>query len=126
MERGRGRRVSHLRCDHFANYRQQVLRRKRLHAELHVHALVLLFCFFQAAEDQNGKTGQMRSEFADKSRTAHARHDVVGDDEADILGEVWGPNLLQCEVRIESAEHKVAGAPQNCLARRGLDGVVVK
>jgi hypothetical protein len=58
---------------------------QRFKAEGNIEALVLLFGVRQAAEHDNGHFGVGFAEPADEIGTAGSGHQVIGDDEADLL-----------------------------------------
>jgi hypothetical protein len=65
------------------------------------------------------------SQLADELRTVHTGHDVVGNDDADLAGEFVVLELFESAHWIERCDDEVSGPPQDGLAGRSLDGVVV-
>ena len=100
--------------------------KKRLKFEDNVETGVFGLRLFKTADNQYGEGGTNLAQLLNELRSAHARHDVVGKNEADLFGELVFLELLECAGWVESCDDKVAGTFEDGLACRGLDGIVVK
>ena len=64
-------------------------------------------------------------EARDKLGTAHAGHEVVGDDEIDLCGKLALGELLQGALRAKYGNDEVPGSPEDGLTGSSLNGVVI-
>lgn len=94
-------------------------------AEVDVEAVVFVFGFGHAADDEDGEVGGEGAESPDEVGATHAGHEVVGEDEADGSGELVVAKLLEGSLGAEDGDDEVAGTLEDGLTGGGLDGVVV-
>lgn len=90
-----------------------------------VQAGVLVFGFFEAADDEDGDVGVQGAEAGDELGAVHAGHEVVGEDEADLDGELRGGELLESTGGTEGHVDVETVALEDGLPNRGLDCVIV-
>jgi len=97
---------------------------ERLDAADDVQAVVFVFDIGIAAEHDDGQAAALSAEIADKLGAVHARHLVVGDDQADRVA-VAGAEKIQ-SLRSGGADmHKVPDAFEDAFASYCLQGVVI-
>src|ERR1017187_939344 len=86
---------------------------------------VLALRLLEAANHEDRQVRPGLSQRADKMRTVHAGHDVVGDHRADLGREPLVVDHFEGANRVEGRKNEVSGPPEDGLANRRLDGVVV-
>src|SRR5580658_730323 len=104
---------------------EKVFGEQRLEAKLDAKAFILLFGFGHAADDEDGEVRLEFAETGDELRTAHAGHDVVGEDEIDGFREVVVSQLVEGTLRAEDRDDKVACPLEDGLTSGGLHSVIV-
>lgn len=73
---------------HGMNTGQEIIGRERLLAKDDIQAGVFRFRFHQTADYQNRQVRMRLTQRGDEGRAVHPGHDVIGDDELDLFGEL--------------------------------------
>lgn len=113
------------RFDQPVNTGEEILGRARFQVKLDTKVAVFIFCFRQSTDNKHrhrwGEIAQVRDELG----TAHAGHQVIRNDEVDGLGKGRFTELIECLFGTQHRDDVVAGAFEDGLTSRGLNGVVV-
>jgi hypothetical protein len=112
------------RPNQIANTLQQRLRLEGFQPKLHIEAFILVLGL-QTTDHKDRNTRQDLPYLPGESVAAHARHDMVRDDQSNFRQEVPMSQLLKRAGRIESGDNKVSAAPQNRLSHSSLYRIVV-
>ena len=78
-----------------------------------IHAGIFLFCFSQSTDNNDGYVGIYLTDKADKVRAGRFRHDVIGDDHADLLGIRKAAEEGKCAVGTGSDLYLESGLAQH-------------
>lgn len=104
---------------------EQMVGKEGLDPEGDVEAGVLLFGLIEAADDEDGKVRVLLAELGDEAGAAHAGHDVVRDDEVDVVRILAAGELFERALGAEDGDDRVACSLEDGLPGCGLDCVVV-
>jgi hypothetical protein len=104
---------------------QKIVRRERLHTELHFESGVLRLSIFQTADDHDWQPGVGPAKPPDKLRAIHSRHNVIGNHQLDIGSESATLKLVKCLFGIEHRDGSVSRASQNRLSGGRLHCIVI-
>ena len=104
---------------------QEVVRKQGFEPEGDVEIGVLGLGLFETADDQDREIGVALAQLRDEGGAIHAGHQVVGDDQADVFGDLPGVELLKGELGAQGGDNGVTGSLEDGLSGRGLYGIIV-